>query len=103
MINLLEETLESLEQYEKTEADVLWVGVTNYFISWGDFKKQADFIYSNGFGGAEIDLSLVVVGKDWWLERKEYDGSEWWELKTTPTTDNRLEVSTLILKKENLI
>lgn len=22
---------------------------------------------------------LVIVGKDFWLSREEYDGSEWWE------------------------
>lgn len=27
---------------------------------------------------------LTLVGEDFWLERKEYDGQEWWEYKTTP-------------------
>jgi hypothetical protein len=40
--------------------------------------------YDDGFGGNEIPLSLVVVGDDWWLERGEYDGSEWWEFKRLP-------------------
>ena len=26
----------------------------------------------------------VAVGDNWWLERAEYDGSEWWEFKTIP-------------------
>ena len=39
----------------------------------------------NGFGGAEVNENLFVVGADWWLERHEYDGSEWWEFKTLPT------------------
>lgn len=43
MINLLEETLKILEQHEKTEADVLWVGVTDYFISWTNpYKRKED-------------------------------------------------------------
>lgn len=27
----------------------------------------------------------MVVGDDWWLERHEYDGSEWWEFKRLPS------------------
>jgi hypothetical protein len=26
-------------------------------------------------------LDLIIVGDNWWLERKEYDGSEWFEFK----------------------
>lgn len=29
-------------------------------------------------------MGLIVVGKDFWLERHEYDGSEWWEFKSIP-------------------
>jgi hypothetical protein len=28
---------------------------------------------------------LEIVGDDWWLERHEYDGAEWWEYKTKPS------------------
>jgi len=31
-----------------------------------------------------IRNDLYVVGEDWWLERGEYDGSEWWEFKRLP-------------------
>lgn len=27
----------------------------------------------------------MLVGDGWWIERAEYDGSEWWEFKTIPT------------------
>ena len=42
------------------------------------------FNYDNGFGGAEVHGDLKIVGNDWWMERGEYDGSEWWEFKTLP-------------------
>ena len=29
-------------------------------------------------------MDLLIVGDDWWLERHEYDGAEWWEFKTLP-------------------
>ena len=93
MINFLEETLDMLKDCGKTEDDVLWVGRCEDFTSgltyvkntlqW--FKSKANFEYDNGYGGAEIPLSLVVVGDDFWLERHEYDGSEWWEYKRMPT------------------
>ena len=85
-MNLLEETIEVMVQHNKTECDVLWVGSGRgeYEIGWNKFKSIADFGYDGGFGGQEIAKDLVVVGKDWWLERHEYDGSEWWEFKTLP-------------------
>ena len=86
-INLLQETVETLEQNGKSSADVEWVGIkNNSYYTWEEFEEQdkcveydADYIFE------EIDRRLVVVGKDFWLERYEYDGSEWWEFKTLPT------------------
>jgi|SRR6267143_1107027 len=86
--NLLQETLETLKAAGKTVSDVAWVRFgkdTEFQCSWADFAAAADFTYDNGYGGAEIDRSLKIVGADWWLERGEYDGSEWWEFKTLPT------------------
>ena len=96
MINLLEETIAELQANGKQESDVLWVGDAYYnfnhdahpYISykstWEDFCSKANFEYNNGYGGNEISMNLIVVGKDFWLERHEYDGSEWWEFKTMP-------------------
>ena len=86
MINLLEETKENLRARSKTPNDVLWVGTKDgtEAITWEEFAKLADFDYDDGYGGIEIRLDLAVVGKDWWLERHEYDGSEWWEYKEQP-------------------
>jgi len=83
-INFLKETIETLTDNGKTPEDVLWCGYTAGYFTWEEFKEKADFKYSNGFGGEEIDLDLLVVGKDFWLERHEYDGSEWWEFKSLP-------------------
>ncbi len=86
MINLLRETLDELDQNGKETSDVLWVGDDNFKTTWENFEKIAkDCNYDNGYGGAEVYQNLKIVGKDWWLERGEYDGSEWWEFKTLPT------------------
>jgi hypothetical protein len=54
-------------------------------MSFSDFKKIASEIdYDNGYGVAQIALDLVVVAACWWLERREYDGAEWWEFATVP-------------------
>lgn len=84
MENLLRETKEQLDFYQKQESDVLWVGGENSWFTWDEFKSIADFEYDCGYGGQEIAKDLIVVGVDWWLERVEYDGSEWWDFKTTP-------------------
>lgn len=85
-MNLLNETLNILKENGETPADVRWVGreSANAKCSWDDFSKQADFEYNNGYGWQEIPADLVAVGDNWWLERAEYDGSEWWEFKTIP-------------------
>lgn len=82
-MNLLQETLEKLGEHGVTKDDVRWVGAKDWF-TWEEYAKLADMEYDDGYGGQEICASLVVVGDDWWLERHEYDGSEWWEFKKLP-------------------
>lgn len=84
MINLLKETKEMLNKNNKLEKDVLWVGNEESSISWQEFVKISDIEYDNGLGSQNVASDLLVVGKEWWLERHEYDGSEWWEYKELP-------------------
>lgn len=79
--NLLNETLEILEENGLTENDVEWVGNEEFYFSFEHFKKIANVEYDDGYGSAKVASDLIVVGKNWWLERHEYDGSEWWEYK----------------------
>jgi len=92
-MNLLNETLETLEENGKQEKDVLWVGDYELYFSWKSFKEVANKEYDSGFGGEEVNSELVVIGKDWWLERHEYDGSEWWEFKELPMKPKKLSIS----------
>lgn len=98
MENFYNELKYELERRDKTLDDIEWVGILkdgeytyfdnsmdkDVYLDLEQFFRVADFDYWDGFGSAEITLGLVVVGKDWWLERHEYDGSEWWEFKTLP-------------------
>jgi len=86
MRNLLSETEETIKGYGKKIEDIKWVGSKcgKYVISWEDFEKIANIDYDGSYGAQEIAEDLVVVGDNWWMERAEYDGSEWWEFKSTP-------------------
>lgn len=88
-MNLLQETEEIITANGKELSEVLFVmskslGRPAISFSWDEFAALADFEYDDGYGGNEIESTLKVVGDNWWLERGEYDGSEWWEFKTMP-------------------
>ena len=85
-MNLLEETVQILKENNKTLDDILWIGTKDFTVD----KKLALKIfgrtnYDSGFGAQEVAYDLLVVGAGWWLEREEYDGSEWWSYKELPT------------------
>ena len=82
--NLLKETIDVLNDYELTFDDVLWIGCDDYTISIEQFKELANNTYDKGYGAPKVAIDLKIVGKDWWLEREEYDGMEWWEFNTPP-------------------
>ena len=85
LTNLLEETIKKLADNHKLPADVKWVGAESFgWFPWDEFVAVADVEYNEGFGSANVSEDLLVVGEDFWLERHEYDGSEWWEFKAIP-------------------
>lgn len=84
MRNLKEETLQVLKDYGKTIEDVLWISNGKVRLPIDAFLKAADRLYDDGYGGTEVIEDLVIVGDNWWLERAEYDGSEWWNFKRPP-------------------
>ena len=84
-INLLESTIDCLARNEKSPDEVVFVTDGQHNCFWNEFAEQAARIdFDPGWGTAEINLDLKVVGPSWWLERHEYDGSEWWEFKQLP-------------------
>lgn len=83
MVNLLVETKDIMNSHGKTPSDVRWVGEKDGWCTWDEYADQADRDYDDGYGGEEVSR-IIIVGDDWWLERHEYDGSEWWEYKKLP-------------------
>lgn len=85
MKNLYKETAEFLLENGKSMSDIVFVSGNGHEIPLDNFIKAAkSYDYDDGFGSEEVPIDLLVVGKDWWIERHEYDGSEWWEYKTLP-------------------
>lgn len=96
-MNLLKETLKILKDNNKNIDDVMWVGSLSgiYSISWEDFEKISNIEYDSGYGGQEIATDLIIVGNNWWLERGEYDGSEWWQYKELPIKKDNKKFKTV--------
>ena len=91
LTNLWEETIDKLSRFSLTwdDVDAVILENDNVTISKKNFEEVARKTnYYKGFGCAEIRSDLVIVGWNWWLERREYDGSEWWELKIKPYIPN---------------
>ena len=84
MSNLLKETERALNLRDKKLSDVMWVGCEAFQIPINEFLKHADHEYDSSYGAPEVAQDLLVVGTDFWFERHEYDGSEWWEYKEYP-------------------
>ena len=85
MSNLWEETIEFLKENSKTFEDVLYIQGEDFKVTKENFEivaKKTD--YDSGFGAQHVATDLVLVGDDWWIERCEYDGSEWWDFKSIP-------------------
>lgn len=101
--NLLKETINYLEVCEKSLKDVLWVQTRKGWATVDKFIKLANFEYDDGFGGTEISLKLKVVGDNWWLERHEYDGSEWWEFKELPTKGEQVTLTEELIKGDSYL
>lgn len=110
MTNLLKETIEKIQRNDKSIDQVKWIGSIdgNFAIKWDEFITIADIEYDSSYGSNKIAMDLVVVADNWWLERHEYDGSEWWEFKEMPhlmdnfkpfkrvTSDDRLFISSIL-------
>ena len=80
MANLLKETIQVLKANNKELKDILWFGTKENEID-ATIEELFNIEYDDGFGSQKIANNLIVVGNSWWLERHEYDGSEWWEYK----------------------
>lgn len=97
-MNLLNELKERLEEVNKTIDDIKWVGTTDFKVDIETFLKLADTEYDDGYGQQEVAPDLLIVGDDWYIDRREYDGSEWFEFhKKIEEPTEILEIKALTL------
>ena len=103
-MNLLNETRDILLSNNKTFDDVLFVGdrATRTKMTVKEFLEHANVEYKNGYGIEEINTDLILVGKDFWLERHEYDGSEWWEYKSMPNVNDFVDGAVYIFDEAKM-
>lgn len=99
--NLYEEIVSELKEHNKNIEDIKFVCLNapelsikgfvfhKYQLETNEFLTIAkEIYYESGFGLCYINLTLKIAGDNWWLERHEYDGSEWWEFKTMPKIED---------------
>jgi len=85
--NLYTETVEAMKSIDKNPSDIGRIGSYDgdYECTWLEFMSLADFHYDSGYGGTKVATDLIILFRDGtWMERKEYDGSEWWSYVTPP-------------------
>lgn len=103
-MRLLKETERNLKDHNKTWDDVDWIGGSDYgIIPLEHFKKIANVEYDSGYGLQEVAYDLIIVFKDGaWLEREEYDGSEWWVYKKSPVKPENIIYPEKIVAEETM-
>lgn len=92
MAELIQETKDFIAALGYTKDDIAWIGCSDFTIPINCFWDAPPQEYDAGYGFPEVATDLVIVFKDnSWLERAEYDGSEWWEYKKPPTMPLEIE------------
>ena len=100
-MNLLKETLKVLKEHNKTWQDVRFISNYDGEIPLGRFKTIADQIYDESYGFTEVRDDLVIVGDDWWLDRRDYDGAEWWEFNHMPDKPDTVDYTWCVFKDQD--
>lgn len=84
--NLLHETIDFLAWAGLRPEDVMLIVSNQGTADWQHFSAlAADFNYDSGYGREYVDLTLTLIGRDWWATRHSYDGSESWQMHKYPT------------------
>jgi hypothetical protein len=103
------ELLDKLNEMNKTIENVLAINI-KFYIGYDivdgkyvDFElikinvignknviNNLDVEYYEGFGSQQL-RGVVLLDNNDWLERQQYDGSEWWEYRKCPTVEELLK------------
>jgi len=58
-----------------------------------DVLPKLDFDYDDGYGSQELE-GTIWYSDGTWSDRREYDGSEWWEHHVCPPLPNDADQTT---------
>lgn len=85
-MNLYDETVHELDRIGLKRDDVEWVACPEFEVPLDEFWELAKLTeYNRSFGVEEVAVDVVVMTKSGtWLERRSYDGSEWWVAMNAP-------------------
>ena len=85
MIDLIQETKDYMTALGYKKEDIAWIGCKNFTVPIKNFWDCPPQMYDAGYGTQHVAADLIIMFQDnTWLERKEYDGSEWWEHRQAP-------------------
>lgn len=105
MKNALEELKEVLEKNNKTTDNIIAIRVIlespkNDDIAIYTLEDLKDVNYDDGFGSQNL-YGIILLDDNDWLERVEYDGSEWWECRRNPhLNDDLLDLEKWLNEKQ---
>ena len=75
--------------YSDEDAKVFNLKIGYGLDEWHNFISSLNFEYDDGYGSQEL-YGIIWLEDDSWLERSEYDGSEWWKYCACPEIPNEL-------------
>ena len=79
IVNLLEETKKILRENKHRIENAKYIRNAEGYILIADFVMAAqNFNYDNESDSPQVDPTLAMVGKFWWIIRQYHDGKEEW-------------------------
>jgi len=98
MKNAKQEFLDIIKNYKLIAAEITfgdtYSGENKYLLKplynqkdYDNFLLSIDKEYNNGYGGQEL-FGVIFCEDGVWMQRGEYDGSEWWDIYQYPDMRN---------------
>lgn len=102
-VNFLAETQKALKTHGYKMRNIVQIQNAEGYIPIAQFEEKAyETVYDPTSAQTEIDPSLVIIGKFWWMTReRDSDGTEGWffhkkpEKAALPALDYRLKTNYL--------
>lgn len=90
--DIIQETKDYIDALGYGKEDIQWIGGRDFTIPINNFWNSKPQMYDSGYGTQEVAPDLIIAFKDHtWIQREEYDGSEWWEYYRYPLMPLRIE------------